>query len=324
MHALEVIFQILLVFAPHVGYLAQYLEIVKTNSIEGYAPLVSLILLTSNTLRLYYYIGRHYMLALLFQAFFGVIVHFILLLKVLEVHVGQVVSGHQEEVLYGVSAVPALQLGVPASAEDAGGKPAPAVVDAPVDGLMPPTPTAALPADTVLADGVRNASSPVAAAFLRCRRFVFQVEDALEQNLLRLTPYNFAFSYSVSACVALVVVIFYYLSIGRLWHAAPEVVGYISLSIEALLVVPQILRNARRRSTQGLSIVLILSWAVGDIIKVIYYSYAKQALPFIICGIFQVLLDVVVVVQLGYYRFYLRRDGEVSVGAPAAAAPSEL
>lgn len=322
MNPWDVIFQILLVFAPHIGYVAQYFEIVSTNSIEGYASLVSLILLTSNTLRLYYYIGKRFMLALLFQSIVGVIVHFIVLLKVLDVHVNQVVSRHQEDVLFGLDAASPSQLGMPISVEEAGGKPAPAAAEA----ASQPFPSSSITdqADTILADEAGRATSPVAIAFLRILRFLFQVEDHVEQSLLNLTPRKFAVNYVGWACVAFVVVIFYYLSIGLLWHGAPSVVGYVSLGIEALLVLPQILRNARRRSTEGLSIILILTWVVGDVIKVVYYAYKKQELPFIVCGVFQILLDVVVIAQFVYYHFYLRLSSVANVREVSAPSAREF
>lgn len=320
MSAWEVIFQILLVVAPHIGYVAQYFEIARTNSIEGYAPLVSLILLTSNTLRLFYYIGKHYLLALLFQAIVGVLVHFGLLLKVLDVHVSQVVDERQEDVLFGSGAITPSPIRAAMSMEETGGKPVSASSAGAPDNTTRDDALAAPYSgngSTVLAEPEDASASPVKAAFSRFMRFLFMVEDALEQRLLRLTPRNFAFSYIASSAVTLVVVLVYFISIGRIWKDAHAVVGYLSLGIESLLVLPQILRNARRQSTEGLSILLILTWAGGDIIKVIYFTYAKQALPFIVCGIFQTVLDVVVVAQVIYYRFYLRNEARAS----GAAAP---
>lgn len=318
MNAWDLLFQIQLVVAPQIGYVAQYFEITSTKSIEGYAPLVSLILLTSNTLRLYYFIGKHYMLALLFQAIAGVLVHFGLLLKVLEVHVSQVVNGHQEDVLFGGAAPsPQLPFNAAIGEEDTAAKPAPDATAGTTEAS--PTTSSAEQGATVIAEEETNrSSSPVAAAFHRFMRLLFQLEDAIETRLLRQTPRNFAIKYAVSATVALVVALFYFLSIGRVWHGAHAVVGYLALGVESLLVVPQILRNARRRSTAGLSIILIVSWGVGDIIKVVYFAYKKQELPFILCGIFQTVTDIVVVAQVIYYRFYLRADGDANATEDAA------
>ncbi|KPI84518.1 hypothetical protein ABL78_6428 [Leptomonas seymouri] len=314
MGAWEALFQILLVLAPHVGYVAQYIEIVRSNSIEGYAPLVSLILLTSYTLRLYYYIGNHYMLALLFQAIVGVVVHLAVLLKVLNVHISQVGSEYQDNVLFGANAISPWSNNTPASFEEAGGKPAPVVADE----HLSSSPHTSAQADTVHAEEAGTTSWSPTAIFFRFLRFLIQLEDTIESRLLALTPHGFVYSYVATACVTLVAVLIFYFTVGRFWSSAPEVVGYVSLGIEALLVLPQILRNARRRSTEGLSVVLILTWVGGDIIKVAYYIYAKQALPFIVCGIFQILLDVVVVAQVVYYRFCLRRESGGGDGDAAA------
>lgn len=49
------------------------------------------------------------------------------------------------------------------------------------------------------------------------------------------------------------------------------VLGLGSLGIEATLALPQLISNHRLKSVEGLSIVMILMWFVGDFAKTIYF-----------------------------------------------------
>ena len=47
--------------------------------------------------------------------------------------------------------------------------------------------------------------------------------------------------------------------------------GTLSGVTEAQLAVPQFILNAKRRNTEGLSLILILMWLLGDLFKCLYY-----------------------------------------------------
>ncbi|KEG08221.1 hypothetical protein DQ04_07691010 [Trypanosoma grayi] len=255
------LFSIGMVFGPHIGYVFQIQEMYSTRNVEGYSPLVSVILLTSNSIRILYYFGHHFDLALLFQAIFAVFVHALLLMLVM--HIVQVERRTAEE--------------VPVTPQEVG-----------LDNII----------DVGDTGGTAGRSMVAWLDEQACR---------FEQAVLRIPPATFLRRYTIWALTVMVVVFFYYASIGAVWAEAPEVVGYIALGIEALLVLPQILRNHRRHSTEGLTLVLVLTWFIGDIIKVIYFFAYHQPLPFILCGCFQLSLDLVVIAQVIYYRCRRRR-----------------
>lgn len=50
-----------------------------------------------------------------------------------------------------------------------------------------------------------------------------------------------------------------------------EMIGLISMSIEAALGIPQAYSNWSRRSVQGLSISMIGMWFLGDFAKTVYF-----------------------------------------------------
>jgi len=52
--------------------------------------------------------------------------------------------------------------------------------------------------------------------------------------------------------------------------------GAISVSLEAVIGLPQIISNIKNRSTKGLSYCLILNWIFGDTFKLFYYMHYLQ------------------------------------------------
>ncbi|RNF24926.1 uncharacterized protein Tco025E_02402 [Trypanosoma conorhini] len=268
-----IVFSIGMVFGPHIGYVVQLYEMSSTRNVEGYSPLVSLILLVSNEIRIVYFAGHHFALALLFQAIFAILVHSLLIVMVLHL----------------THSVPSY----PGS-----GEPRNEGLENEIATARPPPADAASPAnreETVLAE-------------TSSRSILARLDDQacrLEQALLAYSAAAFLLRCALWTLILCIAALFYYAAVGPVWDAAPEVIGYIALGIEALLVLPQILHNDRRQSTQGLTMVLVLTWFLGDIIKLIYFICDHQPLPFILCGGFQLSLDLVVIWQVIYFR--LRR-----------------
>ena len=55
------------------------------------------------------------------------------------------------------------------------------------------------------------------------------------------------------------------------YHVYGTILGLLALSIEATLAFPQLISNQRNRSVEGLSIIMIVTWFVGDFLKTIYF-----------------------------------------------------
>ncbi|KAI1098101.1 hypothetical protein F4804DRAFT_325678 [Jackrogersella minutella] len=80
-------------------------------------------------------------------------------------------------------------------------------------------------------------------------------------------------------------------------------IGYIGLSIEATLPIPQLLSNARSKSCKGFRFSILASWLVGDVMKMFWFFTSTTAIPwaFKLCGIFQAGCDFMIGVQYLMY-----------------------
>ncbi|EMC94140.1 hypothetical protein BAUCODRAFT_222133 [Baudoinia panamericana UAMH 10762] len=79
--------------------------------------------------------------------------------------------------------------------------------------------------------------------------------------------------------------------------------GYVALSIEAVLPIPQILENHRSRSCRGFRLSVLINWLVGDVFKMTYFFLSEGGVPlaFKLCGFFQAACDIYLAVQYWMY-----------------------
>lgn len=81
-----------------------------------------------------------------------------------------------------------------------------------------------------------------------------------------------------------------------------EVLGFLSVFAEAMLGTPQLYRNMRNRSTEGMSVIMVLMWTSGDTFKTVYFILRQAPAQFYICGTLQVGVDLFILFQVWYYR----------------------
>ncbi|ORX95422.1 hypothetical protein K493DRAFT_182058, partial [Basidiobolus meristosporus CBS 931.73] len=77
-----------------------------------------------------------------------------------------------------------------------------------------------------------------------------------------------------------------------------DILGYLSMGIEATVPMPQAYFNYRRKSVSGFSIVIIGTWFLGDLFKTQYYYFHDVPVQFLLCGIVQLSVDCVLCFQL--------------------------
>ena len=79
--------------------------------------------------------------------------------------------------------------------------------------------------------------------------------------------------------------------------------GYIGLSIEATLPLPQIFVNAQSRSCRGFRFSVLATWLLGDAMKMFWFFTSTTDIPLIfkVCGMFQASCDCFLGVQYWMY-----------------------
>ncbi|ORY72322.1 hypothetical protein LY90DRAFT_346321, partial [Neocallimastix californiae] len=80
-----------------------------------------------------------------------------------------------------------------------------------------------------------------------------------------------------------------------------EIIGFIGISIEAAVPIPQAIRNYHNKSVKGFSKMVLIVWFTGDICKVCYHGFMHTPHQFFLCGLFQLFMDVVITSQWIYY-----------------------
>jgi hypothetical protein len=84
-----------------------------------------------------------------------------------------------------------------------------------------------------------------------------------------------------------------------------ETLGFLSAGIEAGLGLPQVISNYKNRTTESLSIALLINWTLGDVFKTFYFINTNSPLQMILCGVIQLLIDFILIIQLVYYTYIL-------------------
>ncbi|NXL83819.1 PQLC1 protein, partial [Alectura lathami] len=83
-----------------------------------------------------------------------------------------------------------------------------------------------------------------------------------------------------------------------------ETLGFLAVFTEAMLGVPQLYRNYQNRSTEGMSVKMVLMWTSGDTFKTVYFIVNQAPLQFSICGLLQVFVDMAILLQVYLYSSY--------------------
>lgn len=92
-----------------------------------------------------------------------------------------------------------------------------------------------------------------------------------------------------------------------------ELLGFMAVFTEAMLGVPQLLKNLQSRSTVGMNLLMVLMWTAGDAFKTVYFVVREAPLQFWICGTLQVIIDIAI---LGQVYWYHRPDNATATVRP--------
>ncbi|PFH55067.1 hypothetical protein XA68_10857 [Ophiocordyceps unilateralis] len=113
-------------------------------------------------------------------------------------------------------------------------------------------------------------------------------------------PYWQFLVYLVCALMAFEVVLAAMPPVYALWSAT---LGYVGLSVEATLAIPQILANSQARSCKGFRLSVLVAWLGGDALKILWFFTSTSDIPvaFKVCGVFQAACDCLLGAQ--YFQY---------------------
>ncbi|XP_062292444.1 solute carrier family 66 member 2 [Scomber scombrus] len=80
-----------------------------------------------------------------------------------------------------------------------------------------------------------------------------------------------------------------------------ESLGFLAVFTEAMLGTPQLHCNYQNKSTEGMSIKMVLMWTSGDTFKTGYFLLTQAPVQFWTCGLLQVGVDFAILFQVYYY-----------------------
>ncbi|XP_030060384.1 PQ-loop repeat-containing protein 1 [Microcaecilia unicolor] len=81
-----------------------------------------------------------------------------------------------------------------------------------------------------------------------------------------------------------------------------EGIGFLAVLTEAMLGIPQLLKNFQNRSTQGMSVKMVLLWTAGDCFKTGYFIINQTPAQFWLCGLLQIAIDITILLQVFFYK----------------------
>ncbi|KAL7716214.1 PQ loop repeat protein [Entamoeba marina] len=78
-------------------------------------------------------------------------------------------------------------------------------------------------------------------------------------------------------------------------------IGTLSTTVEVFLAIPQIIYNYKNKNAEGLPLLTLVGWVLGDTFKTVYFVSLQVPIQFIMCGVFQLICDAVIFAQIAIY-----------------------
>ena len=88
--------------------------------------------------------------------------------------------------------------------------------------------------------------------------------------------------------------------------------GVLTSLIESFIEVPQIYELYKSKDPFTISYLLVFEWVSGDIFKLGYFFMRDTPIQLILCGIFQLTTDIILIAQIVYYRIKKKRFEKIN------------
>lgn len=249
---------------PSAGFIAQYLKIKSLKNSQGFSKFISFALIMAYIFRIYFWLGKKFEIILLFQSIFGIFVQLILL----EICVRYTKRPNFDSINNNKSSN---NVNYPQKVVNVN------IVDN----------------KDLQRENNNNNSNQIMFPELENLEY-FSIKNFWTWNLFR-DYVNFLFIF----VIILGIITHFFEDEGIFYF---EILGLFSAFLEAIIGFPQIIENFKYKSTKTLSSVLILTWILGDSIKLVYFLIIDTPIQLIVCAITQICEDLIIICQIYYYR----------------------
>ncbi|XP_074060802.1 solute carrier family 66 member 2 isoform X1 [Macrotis lagotis] len=262
-----------MVFGGVVPYIPQYRDIKRTQNAEGFSTYVCLVLLVANILRILFWFGRHFESPLLWQSIVMIFTMLLMLKLCTEVRVTNELNLKRRSF---------------------------AAADSKDEEIKVP------PRRSYLA--WKTGPSIIVCSHQRGLYELYE-QGRIEEAQRKYFDLHYFWHWSKFTdyvqCVLTFTGVTGYITYLSLDSALfVETLGFLAVFTEAMLGVPQLYRNYQNRSTEGMSIKMVLMWTSGDTFKTVYFILNQAPFQFSICGLLQVLVDIAILLQVYLYTYY--------------------
>uniref|UniRef100_A0A4Y0BKK2 Solute carrier family 66 member 2 n=1 Tax=Anopheles funestus TaxID=62324 RepID=A0A4Y0BKK2_ANOFN len=288
-------------------YIPQYRQIKQTQDPEGFSLHVCLALLVANTLRILFWFSSRYELPLLVQSVVMNITMFLMIHLCVKVRRNNAIMRMRERVFSGTDGVISEVLG------KSGGEGGVINIRRSSSTNLTATATGAnaTTSTTVTANLNNTTSIGIGSALVTQPSDVGGQSRTLKKSRSRHYILDFDSRYfwqwtdfqsylDFMLVVWAVGAVITYVMLSVTWFM--ETIGFLAVFTEAMLGLPQFVRNYKNKSTHGMSICMVIMWTAGDMFKTGYFILRHAPTQFWICGTLQVSLDLAILLQVYIYR----------------------
>ncbi|KAF4798266.1 PQ-loop repeat-containing protein 1 [Turdus rufiventris] len=302
-----------MVFGGVVPYIPQYRDIRRTQNADGFSSYVCLVLLVANILRILFWFGRRFESPLLWQSIIMIITMLLMLKLCTEVRVSNELNVKRRSFAAAdskdeeIKAPPKRSYLVDVANE----------TNTSLDNNLSLQPCKDELSTPVIQAAKEYHGTWMGYERLRWRLLLAQVTKWSRQVLLLIMSgedhcdfdLNYFWHWSKFTDYVQCVLTFTGVTgyITYLWLDSSlfvETLGFLAVFTEAMLGVPQLYRNYQNRSTEGMSIKMVLMWTSGDTFKTVYFILNQAPFQFSICGLLQVFVDIAILLQVYLYSHY--------------------
>lgn len=292
---LQILSDSFIIFGPSINYFFQIMKFCKTKSSKGFSKLLCFLSLFSHSFRVVFWFGKPYKLTLLFQSFLVIIV--LLILVHLCVKYGDKkgsITSYESNVVNTNSEL-----------DDS--------VNTDRDSSITATNIVAVTTSdkNIIKNNTNNSSDEKQISFqTKILNLMKKISD------FNLILFDFSKTFKLSLIWRWDKQIEYYkfyfvvmLSIGMLFKTIGyrfqnfiDLLGLISIILENLASIPQIIELYKYKNTKNISNIMIFMWFGGNLYKAMYNIFYKQPVLLILGSFFCTTLNGVLAIQVIVYR----------------------